>query len=314
MQGIRFFRRTGELWLQLLMCRPTAALTSTCLPLLGNNLNTCKCLLFPSRLTHCFVSQDMLDAFEAIQGKFRQIQSLTRRQKDQLKRFCGGNETSSGNCNSFQNQLFSQFNYFEGDVLYQIRFYYSVITCGRVPYFCFVFYTSEIISSASLTFWTIADFFSKNSGTWVMPALKTMWMINHAPWWFILKSVQYWNTLLLCWHWMQQHWICNVWGWIWCPGLWHHVPQGRKSRQNLVFFPPFVRSAVLHAHPVHRPHRRGRETLFHCAEVSGWHPTPALVPGILRRQPWGQGLSGLSQQIEPEIPTLCWQRIWLPEQ
>ncbi|XP_056888912.1 TRAF family member-associated NF-kappa-B activator isoform X1 [Takifugu flavidus] len=40
-------------------------------------------------------SQDMLDAFEAIQGKFRQIQSLTRRQKDQLKRFRGGNETSN---------------------------------------------------------------------------------------------------------------------------------------------------------------------------------------------------------------------------
>uniref|UniRef100_H3C5J3 TRAF family member-associated NFKB activator n=1 Tax=Tetraodon nigroviridis TaxID=99883 RepID=H3C5J3_TETNG len=63
--------------------------------LLGNNQNTCRCLLFSSHLTHCFVSQDMLDAFEAIQGKFRQLQSLTRRQKDQLKRFRGGNETSS---------------------------------------------------------------------------------------------------------------------------------------------------------------------------------------------------------------------------
>ncbi|XP_041663199.1 TRAF family member-associated NF-kappa-B activator [Cheilinus undulatus] len=39
--------------------------------------------------------QDMLGAFEAIQGKFRQIQSLTRRQKDHLKRFHGGNDTSS---------------------------------------------------------------------------------------------------------------------------------------------------------------------------------------------------------------------------
>lgn len=39
--------------------------------------------------------QDMLDAFEAIQGKFRQIQSLTRRQKDHLKRFHGGNDTAN---------------------------------------------------------------------------------------------------------------------------------------------------------------------------------------------------------------------------
>lgn len=49
----------------------------------------------------------MLDAFEAIQGKFQQIQSLTRRQKDHLKRFRGGNETSSGNFDAFRNQLFS---------------------------------------------------------------------------------------------------------------------------------------------------------------------------------------------------------------
>ncbi|KAK2839739.1 hypothetical protein Q5P01_013479 [Channa striata] len=39
--------------------------------------------------------QDMVDAFEAIQGKFRQIRSLTRRQKDYLKRFHGGNDTSN---------------------------------------------------------------------------------------------------------------------------------------------------------------------------------------------------------------------------
>ncbi|XP_074551319.1 TRAF family member-associated NF-kappa-B activator [Halichoeres trimaculatus] len=39
--------------------------------------------------------QDMLGAFEAIQGKFRQIQSLTRRQKDHLKRFHGGSDTSN---------------------------------------------------------------------------------------------------------------------------------------------------------------------------------------------------------------------------
>ncbi|XP_054471190.1 TRAF family member-associated NF-kappa-B activator [Anoplopoma fimbria] len=38
--------------------------------------------------------KDMLDAFEAIQGKFRQIRSLTRRQKDHLKRFHGGNDAS----------------------------------------------------------------------------------------------------------------------------------------------------------------------------------------------------------------------------
>ncbi|KAM4558714.1 TRAF family member-associated NF-kappa-B activator isoform 2-T2 [Odontesthes bonariensis] len=39
--------------------------------------------------------KDMLEAFEAIQGKFRQIQSLTRRQKDHLKRFHGGNDASN---------------------------------------------------------------------------------------------------------------------------------------------------------------------------------------------------------------------------
>ncbi|XP_034418106.1 TRAF family member-associated NF-kappa-B activator [Cyclopterus lumpus] len=39
--------------------------------------------------------QDMLNAFEAIQGKFRQIRSLTRRQKDHLKRFHGGTDASN---------------------------------------------------------------------------------------------------------------------------------------------------------------------------------------------------------------------------
>lgn len=48
---------------------------------------------------YLFVSQDMLDAFEEIQGKFRQIRSLTRRQKDHLKRFHGGNDTSTGTIN-----------------------------------------------------------------------------------------------------------------------------------------------------------------------------------------------------------------------
>ncbi|KAM9344442.1 TRAF family member-associated NF-kappa-B activator [Pholidichthys leucotaenia] len=39
--------------------------------------------------------QDMLEAFDAIQGKFRQIRSLTRRQKEHLKQFHGGNDTSN---------------------------------------------------------------------------------------------------------------------------------------------------------------------------------------------------------------------------
>lgn len=39
--------------------------------------------------------QDMMNAFDEIQGKFRQICSLTRRQKDHLKRFHGGNDTSN---------------------------------------------------------------------------------------------------------------------------------------------------------------------------------------------------------------------------
>lgn len=38
--------------------------------------------------------QEMADVFEAIQGNFRQIRSLTRRQKDHLKRFHGGSDTS----------------------------------------------------------------------------------------------------------------------------------------------------------------------------------------------------------------------------
>ncbi len=46
-----------------------------------------------------FVSQDMVEAFDAIEGKFRQIRSLTRRQKDHLKRFHGGSDTSNGNIN-----------------------------------------------------------------------------------------------------------------------------------------------------------------------------------------------------------------------
>lgn len=48
-------------------------------------------------LISLFLSQDMLEVFEAIQGKFQQIRLLTRRQKDHLKRFHGGNDTSNGN-------------------------------------------------------------------------------------------------------------------------------------------------------------------------------------------------------------------------
>ncbi|XP_019945356.2 TRAF family member-associated NF-kappa-B activator [Paralichthys olivaceus] len=39
--------------------------------------------------------KDMLDVFEVIQGKFRQIRSLTQRQKDHLKRFHGGSDASN---------------------------------------------------------------------------------------------------------------------------------------------------------------------------------------------------------------------------
>ncbi|XP_034042582.1 TRAF family member-associated NF-kappa-B activator isoform X2 [Thalassophryne amazonica] len=48
-----------------------------------------------SPANNSFDYQDMIDAFEAIQGKFQQIQSLTRRQKDYLKRFHGGHDTSN---------------------------------------------------------------------------------------------------------------------------------------------------------------------------------------------------------------------------
>ncbi|KAI3356212.1 hypothetical protein L3Q82_017452, partial [Scortum barcoo] len=51
-------------------------------------------IFFPHTL-HLFVSQDMLDVFAAIQGKFQQIQCLTIRQKDHLKRLHGGNDTSN---------------------------------------------------------------------------------------------------------------------------------------------------------------------------------------------------------------------------
>lgn len=46
------------------------------------------------------VSEDMLVAFDAIQGKFRQIQTLTTKQKHHLKRFHGSYDSSSGNIDS----------------------------------------------------------------------------------------------------------------------------------------------------------------------------------------------------------------------
>lgn len=59
------------------------------------------------------------------------------------------------------------------------------------------------------------------------------------------------------------------------PKSWFHqknvitFPKIENLDKTSCFSPPFVRSAVLHAHPVHRPHGRGGETLFHCAEVNG---------------------------------------------
>lgn len=60
---------------------------------------------------YLFVSQDMLNAFEAIQGKFRQIRSLTRRQKDHLKRFHGGTDASNGNINIDQLLILTCFSH-----------------------------------------------------------------------------------------------------------------------------------------------------------------------------------------------------------
>lgn len=81
----------------LLLFQSAAALTSMCLSLYKDYMCVCVCVFLFSLFIYLFVSQDMLDAFEAIQGKFRQIRSLTRRQKDHLKRFHAGNETSNGN-------------------------------------------------------------------------------------------------------------------------------------------------------------------------------------------------------------------------
>lgn len=145
--------------------------------------------------------------------------------------------------------------------------------------------------NASLTFWPMADYFIKNSGTWVMNTIQIM---NQAPWLFILKSAQCWNMLLL----IGDKRMEVVMFMVRSDAL---GISSFSSRQNnsvkLCVFPSSpVRPALLHAHPVHRPCRRGGETLFHGAEVSGGHPAPALVPGILWRQLRGQGLSGLSHQ------------------
>lgn len=105
--NVSFFRRIWALLLLLLLCQSTAALTSMCLSLHKDFFKKktwtlqLKHAFFFSLLIYLFVSQDMLDAFEAIQGKFRQIRSQTRRQKDHLKRFHGGNDTSNGNINIF---------------------------------------------------------------------------------------------------------------------------------------------------------------------------------------------------------------------
>ncbi|XP_041700339.1 TRAF family member-associated NF-kappa-B activator [Coregonus clupeaformis] len=42
-----------------------------------------------------FENKDVLAAFQALQGKFQQIQTLTRRQKDHLKRFYRGNDMAN---------------------------------------------------------------------------------------------------------------------------------------------------------------------------------------------------------------------------
>lgn len=106
-----FFRRIWTLLQLVLTHQSTAALTSMCLFLHKHDffcfftqLNICVFFSY-FFLIYLFVSQDMLDVFEAIQGKFRQIRSLTQRQKDHLKRFHGGSDTSNGNVNIYQKQF-----------------------------------------------------------------------------------------------------------------------------------------------------------------------------------------------------------------
>uniref|UniRef100_A0A3Q3K076 Tbk1/Ikki binding domain-containing protein n=1 Tax=Monopterus albus TaxID=43700 RepID=A0A3Q3K076_MONAL len=100
MSFLFFSRRIWVPLLLLLICQSTAVLTGMCLAqrlffffflIMGIIVR----INFFHTLYFLFASQDMLDAFEAIQGKFRQIRSLTRRQKDHLKRFHGGNDTSN---------------------------------------------------------------------------------------------------------------------------------------------------------------------------------------------------------------------------
>ena len=49
-------------------------------------------------------SKHVLEAFEALRGNFHQIQTLTRRQKDHLKRFYRGNDMTNGNV-IFKNKI-----------------------------------------------------------------------------------------------------------------------------------------------------------------------------------------------------------------
>ncbi|XP_076026123.1 TRAF family member-associated NF-kappa-B activator isoform X2 [Genypterus blacodes] len=46
------------------------------------------------QLTSSTEYQEMLDVFAAIQGKILQIRALTRKQKERLRRFCGGNDAA----------------------------------------------------------------------------------------------------------------------------------------------------------------------------------------------------------------------------
>lgn len=44
-----------------------------------------------------YLSEDILGALQEIQGTFQRIQTLSRRQKDHLKRIHNGRETTNGN-------------------------------------------------------------------------------------------------------------------------------------------------------------------------------------------------------------------------
>uniref|UniRef100_UPI0037E79C91 TRAF family member-associated NF-kappa-B activator isoform X2 n=1 Tax=Semicossyphus pulcher TaxID=241346 RepID=UPI0037E79C91 len=80
---------------QQLISKLEAKLSATRQPSVEMKCEPCNHLLDGAGAYRKTQYPDMLGAFEAIQGKFRQIQSLTRRQKDHLKRFHGGNDTSN---------------------------------------------------------------------------------------------------------------------------------------------------------------------------------------------------------------------------